>query len=84
MRHPVDVFKRNIYVHPFHEEDPVGLIKLIGRRPGPVRFRLPSSRRDGRSDQLRRRTGQGLPEEDVRKIMGGNLARLMHVDEAAA
>ena len=27
---PVDVFLRNVYVHPFHEEDPVGLVKLLG------------------------------------------------------
>jgi predicted TIM-barrel fold metal-dependent hydrolase len=25
---------------------------------------------------------EGLPEEKVRKIMGGNLARLMNVDDA--
>ena len=27
---PVEVFKRNIYVHPFHEEDPIGLVELLG------------------------------------------------------
>jgi len=27
---PMVTFKRSIYVHPFHEEDPVGLVKLIG------------------------------------------------------
>ena len=24
---PVEVFKRNIFVHPFHEDDPVGLVR---------------------------------------------------------
>ena len=24
------VFKRNVWIHPFHEEDPRGLIKLMG------------------------------------------------------
>ena len=28
--HPVDVLKRNIWIHPFHEEDPKGLIDLVG------------------------------------------------------
>ena len=27
---PVEVFKRNIYIHPFHEEDPIGLVELLG------------------------------------------------------
>ena len=27
---PVEVFKRNIFVHPFHEEDPKGLVELLG------------------------------------------------------
>ena len=27
---PVEVFKRNIWVHPFHEEDPIGLVELLG------------------------------------------------------
>ena len=27
---PVEVFKRNIFVHPFHEDDPVGLCGVIG------------------------------------------------------
>ena len=26
----MEAFKRCIYVHPFHEEDPIGLVKLIG------------------------------------------------------
>ena len=27
---PVVAFRRNIYVHPFHEEDPIGLVELLG------------------------------------------------------
>ena len=27
---PTEVFRRNIYVHPFHEEDPKGLIEVLG------------------------------------------------------
>ena len=54
---PVEVFKRNIYVHPFHEEDPMGLIELLGRRPRAVRLGLPAPRGHGRPAQLRRRAG---------------------------
>ena len=28
--HPVEMFRRNVWVHPFHEEDPKGLIELLG------------------------------------------------------
>ncbi len=52
---PVEVFKRNIYVHPFHEEDPIGLIESAGRRPSAVRVGLSPSRGDGRPAELRRR-----------------------------
>ena len=27
---PIEVFKRNVWVHPFHEEDPIGLAELVG------------------------------------------------------
>ena len=53
--HPVDVLKRNIWIHPFHEEDPKGLIDLVGCRPRVLRFRLPARRGHVRPDHLRRR-----------------------------
>jgi predicted TIM-barrel fold metal-dependent hydrolase len=75
---PVEVFKRNIYVHPFHEEDTAGLCDLIGSDhvifgsdwPHPEGLADPISF----VDEL-----AGMPDEDVRKVMGGNLARLLHV-----
>jgi predicted TIM-barrel fold metal-dependent hydrolase len=75
---PVEVFKRNFYVHPFHEEDTAGLCALIGSDhvvfgsdwPHPEGLADPISF----VDEL-----NGLPDEDVRKIMGGNLAGLLHV-----
>ena len=27
---PVAVFKRNVWVHPFHEDDPMDIVRLIG------------------------------------------------------
>ena len=53
-RIPVEVFKRNIYVHPFHEEDPDRLGRIARGRSGPVRLGLPPPRGSGRSTQLRR------------------------------
>ena len=79
---PMEAFKRCIYVHPFHEEDPVGLVKLIGADnvlfgsdfPHPEGMYDPVSF----VDQL-----EGLPEEDKAKVMGGNLNRIMKVPVAA-
>ena len=52
------------------------------RRPRAVRLRLPAPRGARRSGQLRAASSRALPEETVRKIMGGNLARLMNVEDA--
>jgi predicted TIM-barrel fold metal-dependent hydrolase len=75
---PMKTFTRSIYVHPFHEEDPVGLVRLIGADnvlfgsdyPHPEGMYDPI----GFVDQL-----DGLSEEDKAKVMGGNLTRVMKV-----
>ncbi|HEX6392531.1 MAG TPA: amidohydrolase family protein [Acidimicrobiales bacterium] len=80
---PIDVFKRNIYVHPFHEEDPIGLVKLIGAER--VLFGSDFPHPEGLADPLTFVDDlKGLSDEEVRLVMGGNLARLMHVDTAKA
>jgi predicted TIM-barrel fold metal-dependent hydrolase len=74
--HPVDVFMRNVFVHPFHEEDPIGLVRLLGADnvlfgsdyPHPEGLADPISFVDDLRD---------LPSGDVAKVMGGNLGRLM-------
>ena len=79
---PVDVFKRNIYISPFWEEDLGELADLIGVEhvlfgsdyPHPEGLADPVSY----ADELK-----GLDEDSVRKIMGGNLAKLMNVAEVA-
>jgi predicted TIM-barrel fold metal-dependent hydrolase len=81
MEDPVEVFKRNIYVSPFWEEDLGALAELIGTEhvlfgsdyPHPEGLADPASY----VDEL-----EGLPEDAVRKIMGGNLASLMGVEDA--
>jgi predicted TIM-barrel fold metal-dependent hydrolase len=78
---PVEVMRRNVYVSPFWEEDLVALGDLIG--VDHVLFGSDFPHPEGLADpasyvqQL-----EGAPEETVRKIMGGNLARLMNVEDA--
>jgi predicted TIM-barrel fold metal-dependent hydrolase len=79
---PVDVFKRNIYVHPFHEEDPKELIALLGSDR--VLFGSDYPHPEGMSDPITFVDElQGLPEEDIKKVMGGNLNCLMGFEMAA-
>ena len=79
---PVEVIKRNIYISPFWEEDLGALAELHRRGPRAVRLRLPPPRGPGRPGQLRRRARGAAARSPVRKIMGGNLARLMNVEDA--
>jgi predicted TIM-barrel fold metal-dependent hydrolase len=78
---PVVAIKRNISISPFWEEDLGALAELVGvdnvlfgsDYPHPEGLADPASY----ADEL-----AGLPEESIRKIMGGNLARLMNVEDA--
>ncbi len=80
LENPVEVIKRNIYISPFWEEDLGALAELIGVDhvlfgsdfPHPEGLAEPVSY----LDEL-----DGLDEESVAKIMGGNLARLMNVTD---
>ena len=70
------MFKRNIWVHPFHEDDPMDVVRLIGADrvlfgsdyPHPEGLAEPTSY----VDQLAE-----LPHDDIARIMGGNLAEVM-------
>ena len=80
---PVEVFKRCVYVHPFHEDDPQGLAELIGIDN--VIFGSDYPHPEGMADPLS--FVDELPdfsEQDKAKIMGGNLARLIGVGQPAA
>jgi predicted TIM-barrel fold metal-dependent hydrolase len=79
---PVAVFKRNVYVHPFHEEDPVGLIELLGADR--VLFGSDYPHPEGLADPLSFVDElTSIPDADVAKIMGGNLNQLMGFGAAA-
>jgi predicted TIM-barrel fold metal-dependent hydrolase len=75
---PVAVMRRNIWIHPFFEEDPVGLAKAVGSDkvvfgsdfPHPEGLANPVSY----AKQL-----ESLPVEDVMRIMGGNAADALKI-----
>ncbi|HEX5588593.1 MAG TPA: amidohydrolase family protein [Acidimicrobiia bacterium] len=75
---PSDTFKRSFWMHPFHEEDPRTLVELLGADH--VIFGSDYPHVEGLAeplayvDELR-----GLPEDDIRKIMGGNVMNLLGI-----
>ncbi|HJR24757.1 MAG TPA: amidohydrolase family protein [Acidimicrobiales bacterium] len=75
---PVMVFKRNVFVHPFHEEDPKGLVELLGAEN--VLFGSDYPHPEGMSDPITFVDDlEGLDHDAIAKVMGGNLSRLMNV-----
>jgi predicted TIM-barrel fold metal-dependent hydrolase len=76
---PVEGFKRNVYVSPFHEDDIERLVQVIGADhvlfgsdyPHPEGLAEPRSYVD--------HLPGGLSDDDVAGIMGGNLARIMRM-----
>ncbi len=77
---PVDAFRRCIYVHPFHEENPLALIELLGSDR--VLFGSDFPHPEGMSDPISFVDDlAGLPQEDVAKVMGGNLNGLLGLSD---
>jgi predicted TIM-barrel fold metal-dependent hydrolase len=80
---PVEIFKRNIYVNPFWEEDANALCDLIGEDH--VLFGSDYPHPEGLADPLGYVDElEGASPERIAKIMGGNIARLMKVDDTVA
>lgn len=80
LENPIEVFKRNIYVSPFWEEDLPALADLIGDEH--VLFGSDYPHPEGLADPVSYvKELEGAPEETVRKIMGQNLAKLVGVDD---
>jgi predicted TIM-barrel fold metal-dependent hydrolase len=79
---PIVTLKRAIYIHPFHEEDVLGLVKAVGADS--VVFGSDYPHPEGMFDPITWVDElETLPVADQAAIMGGNLARLMGVDPAA-
>jgi predicted TIM-barrel fold metal-dependent hydrolase len=73
---PSDTFKRHFWMHPFHEEDPRELVKLLGADH--VIFGSDFPHVEGLADPLSWADElHGLPDEDLRKVMGGNMIELL-------
>jgi predicted TIM-barrel fold metal-dependent hydrolase len=78
---PVEVMKRQIHISPFWEEDLGALADLLGEDR--VLFGSDFPHPEGLADPVSyTQELAGMSEERVRKIMGGNLARLMNVEDA--
>jgi predicted TIM-barrel fold metal-dependent hydrolase len=76
--HPVETFKRQVWVHPFHEEDPKGLIDVLGADH--VCFGSDYPHVEGLSDPV----GwideiADLPMDQIEKVMGGNVRQLLKI-----
>ena len=75
---PVATFKRNVWVHPFHEDDPMDVIRLIGADrvvfgsdyPHPEGLAQPTSYVERLS---------ALTKDEIAAVMGGNLAEILHL-----
>jgi predicted TIM-barrel fold metal-dependent hydrolase len=73
---PSDTFKRHFWMHPFHEEDPRELVKLLGADH--VIFGSDYPHVEGLADPLSWADElHGLSDEDLRKVMGGNMIELL-------
>ena len=75
---PIAVIKRNIYISPFWEEDLGELAGVLGEDH--VLFGSDFPHPEGLADPASYVEAlAGLPDETIRKIMGGNLAQLTNV-----
>ena len=80
---PFEVFKRNIYVHIFHEPDPQGLLDL-GLPADRLMFGSDFPHPEGLGDPLAySEVVEDLPQEDQELIMGGTIAKALKVGKYA-
>ncbi len=78
---PMVTWRRSIFVHPFHEEDVVGLVQLLGADN--VLFGSDYPHPEGLFDPVTFIDElDGLTGEEKRKVMGANLAQVMGIDPA--
>jgi predicted TIM-barrel fold metal-dependent hydrolase len=77
---PVEAFKRGVYVAPFWEDDFAHIAELIG--PDRVVFGSDWPHPEGLKDPLNLVEDLGgLSEENVQKVMGGNMVELFKISD---
>lgn len=75
---PSDTFKKNFWMHPFHEEDPKGLVELLGADH--VIFGSDYPHVEGLADPVAwAEELHGLDEATLKKVMGGNMMDLLGI-----
>ncbi len=76
---PSEILKRHVFVSPYHEEDILGLVKLLG--PSQVLFGSDFPHPEGLAEP-REFAGPiaSLPADDLRQVMRENAWRLVHPD----
>jgi predicted TIM-barrel fold metal-dependent hydrolase len=80
---PFEVFKRNVYIHIFHEPDPQGLLDL-GLPADRLMFGSDFPHPEGLGDPLAySEVVEGLTKDAQELIMGGTLAQAMKVGKYA-
>ncbi len=80
---PSEIFRRSVYVNPFHEEDVAALVELIG--PTQVLGGSDYPHAEGVAEPLEFTEAlEALPQEHVRLIMRDNARRIVGLDTAVA
>ncbi len=75
---PVAVMRRNIWIHPFFEEDPMELVKVVGTEK--VVFGSDFPHPEGLANPLSyAKQLKSLPDVDIQRIMGGNAAQALKI-----
>jgi predicted TIM-barrel fold metal-dependent hydrolase len=83
LERPSDTFKKNFWMHPFHEEDPTDLIELLG--PNHVIFGSDYPHVEGLADPVSwAEELHGLDNETLRKVMGGNMIDLLGISASVS
>ena len=81
--HPIDAFKRCVYVSPFWEENFKQYVDLVGADR--IVFGSDWPHAEGMAEPLNFLDDlAGLPEADIAKIMGGNIISLLKLDAPVA
>ena len=76
---PFEVFKRNVYIHIFHEPDPKGLLDL-GLPADRLMFGSDFPHPEGMEDPLAYAdVVKDLPQETQALVMGGTIAKAMNI-----